>query len=392
MKKGRQRARDASVGIIVTLAAVVFATGIFSIGSESRLWTEKVGYKLKLPNTNGLAKGSPVTLAGVQVGTVTGITLPSDPNRFSIDVDLAIDTAVQNRIREDTTASLRILSMLGGDKFVELTSGSPDKPALPPGSYIQVPEEVSLDEMQELGVNIAEDLKDVTAALALFLNQLQDRSTVIGQALFDPNFGRQTLGNISESVASVETILRQVETGQGLAGRLISDRAFAETMMSRMDTTLARTDALLERLGDENGAFMRLIAPGGSLEGLAANLEATSASLARITGSMDDGRGVAGRLLEDDLYADEVLENLRQTTRDLRDLMGKLNSGEGTAGALINDPQMYQDLRDVLRGVKESKLMSWMIRRYRQKGEEARIREMEERQKLVNEGEEKGDA
>lgn len=384
-------ARDASVGIVVTLAAVIFATGIFTIGEESRLWTKKVTYKLRLSNTNGLNRGSPVTLAGVQVGTVTSIVLPSDPNQRAIDVELSVDTAVQERIREDTTAETKILTLLGGDKFVEITTGSPGKPMLPPGSYIRVPETLGMDQLEAIGANIAQDLTEVTGALSAILTQLQDRSTVIGQALFDPNFGRTSLGNISRSLQSVRTILERMERGEGLAGKILGDKELAESTLSRLEGTLERMEVVSARLADEEGAFMKLTAPGGPLTGMVDNLEASTDNLARITGQMGEGRGVAGRLLEDDEYAEEILENLRQTTRDLRDVVGKINSGEGSVGAFVNDPEMYQDLRDVLRGVKESKLISWMIRRYRKKGQESRIKEMEERRRLQDESED-GDA
>ncbi len=385
MKRGAERARDAAVGVVVTLAAVIFAAGIFSIGSESRLWASKVAYKLKLPNTGGLGVGSPVTLAGVQVGTVTSIELPADPNILAIDVEFTVDSAVQERIREDTEASLKILSMLAGDKYVELTPGSPSLPALPPGSYVKVPQALGFEEMQALGATIAEDLQEVTASLAVILNQIQDPNTFLGQALFDPNFGRHSLASIRESIDSTREVIKRIEQGRGLVGRFLSDEEFADEMAARMEGSMARMERLLDRLADSDGALMRVLDPNGPMSDILRNLDSTAASLNRITGAMEEGEGLAGRLLSDDPYAAEVLENMRQASRDLRDIVGKLNSGEGSAGALINDPAIYEELRDVLRGVRESRVMSWLIRRYREKGEKARIREMEEREKALPE-------
>lgn len=389
MKRGTERARDAAVGIVVTLAAVIFAAGIFSIGGESRLWARKVSYMLRLPNTGGLNVGSPVTLAGVQVGTVTGIELPADPNRFAIDVEFSVDSEVQGRIREDTEASLKILSMLAGDKFLELTPGSPSLPALEPGAYVKVPEALGFEEMQAIGATIAEDLKDVTASLAVVLRQLQDPNTFMGQALFDPNFGKHSLANVRESIESTREVIERIEQGRGLVGRLLSDEEFATEMVVRMEGTMGRMEALLERLGAEDGALMRALDPNGPMSDILANLDTSAAALARVTGDMEEGEGLAGRLFGDDPYAEELLENMRQATRDLRDISGKLNRGEGTAGAFINDPAIYEELRNVLRGVRESRVMSWLIQRYREKGEKARSQEMEEQEKLMREGKEK---
>ena len=65
------------------------------------------------------------------------------------------------------------------------------------------------------------------------------------------------------------------------------------------------------------------------------------------------------------------MENLRSATE-------KLDRGDGTAGALINDPQVYQDLENVVRGVRSSKVVSWFIRNRRKKGEKVAAREAEE--------------
>lgn len=391
MKRGVERARDLSVGIVVALAAVVFAAGIFSIGSESRLWTRKVPYKLRLPNTGGLNVGSPVTLAGVQVGTVTDINLPSDPNRLEIDVDFSVDAAVQKRIREDTTATLKILTMLAGDKYLELTPGSPKEPVLPPGSYVRVPQAVSFDQMQELGANIAEDLKSVTTSLSTILAQIQDRNTFLGQIFFDPDFGKKSLANIRESLQSTRDLLHAVANGKGLASRVINDQKFADDMISKMQDTMDRMDALMVRLGDQQGTLMKAMAPDGPVQGILDNLQSSTASMARITDRIDSGEGIAGRLLKEDRSSGEILDNMRQASRDLRDVMSKINSGEGTAGAFVNDPTMYQDLRDVLRGVRESRMMSWLIRHYQEKGEKARLKELHKKEKSAGSSEE-GDA
>jgi phospholipid/cholesterol/gamma-HCH transport system substrate-binding protein len=367
------------VGIVLALAALIFAAGIFSIGSEQRLWSRKVAYRIRLANTNGLQVGSPVRLVGVQVGSITDIVMPDDPNRSDIDVILKVDHAVESRIRMDTKATLKVLSLLGGEKFLELTPGSVSQPVLPPDSYIQVPEGMGIEEFQALGASIADDLQGITKGLKVVLDQLQNRETFLGQALFDPNFGKETLASFKGSMISADSILKKVDTGKGLAGRLLTDEKFADETVAGLEGSLHRVEQLLGRLADENGVAMQALAPDGSVSKILRNLQETSASLLRTAEEMKSGKGVAGRLVSDDAYAEQLLGDLKKTTENLKEITEKLNRGDGTAGAFINDPTLYRDLQDIVHGVQKSKMMSWFIRHYRKKGEKERMKEEEEK-------------
>ena len=377
MSTRRHSTRDAIVGVVVALAVFIFAVAVFSIGSEQRLWSRKAAYKIRLPNTGGLQIGAPVRLAGVQVGTVTDIQISPDPNRAEIDITLKVDATVEPRIRADTQASLKVLSLLSGDKYLELTTGSPGEPLLPPGSYVGVPEAMGFEELQALGATIADDLKEITSSLKVILDQLQDRDTIIGQALFDPNFGDETLGNLKQAVIASNHILQRIDSGEGLLGRLVSDKEFAASAMSGIEGSLKRIESLLARLEDEKGTLSQALAPGGSMATSLANIEKSTQTLLSLLEDLKEGKGVAGKLMTDEALADEVLGNLRQATRDLKEILEKMNRGEGTAGAFINDPQIYQDLQDVLRGIKSSRILSGMIRHYREKGEKERSKEEE---------------
>ncbi|MBI3447986.1 MAG: MCE family protein [Acidobacteria bacterium] len=373
---GPKRAgRDLSVGLVLTVAALIFAVGLFAIGSESRLWSRKVAYRIRLANTNGLQVGSPVRLVGVQVGTVTEVVLPEDPQRSDIDIVLKVDHAVESRIRRDTTATLKVLSLLGGDKFLDLTPGSAREPVLEPGSYIQVPEGMGMEEFQALGASIADDLQGITKGLKVILDQLQNRETFLGSALFDPNFGKETISSLKESVATTNSILGKVDRGQGLAGRLLADRELADTTVARVETSLGRIEAILGRLADEKGVAMQALAPDGSVSQILANLQATTGTMKGLVQEIRDGKGLAGRLVTDDEVAGQVLGDLKKVTENLREITEKLNHGDGTAGAFINDPTLYRDLQDVLHGVQKSKMMSWFVRHYREKGEKERLKD-----------------
>jgi phospholipid/cholesterol/gamma-HCH transport system substrate-binding protein len=385
--KRRGTARDVSIGIVVTVAAVIFGITIFSIGSEQRLWASKIEYRLSLPTTNGLQVGAPVRLAGVQVGTVTDILLPLDPNRVDIEIHFSVDSAVASRIREDSKATLKILSLLAGDRFVELTQGSPSAPVLAAGAFVSTPEEVTLEELQALGATIADDLLGVTGALRVLLEQLQNKETFLGKAFFDPNFGEQSFGGIRRSIKRTEQILEKIDSGGGMADRLLTDEELADSLLSKLDNSLGRLEVIVTRMADEQGTLAKALDPNGPVNSILANLEQSTGSLLAITERLEAGEGVAGKLLSDEEYAEEILGTLQGVTQELKEILEKVNNGDGAASAFLNDPALYEDVQDILHGIKKSRMMSWLIRHYKKKGEKVRS---SDEAKLVSDAEGEG--
>ncbi|HKY32807.1 MAG TPA: MlaD family protein [Candidatus Polarisedimenticolia bacterium] len=378
--------RDLTVGIVVLLAAFIFTIGIFSIGSEQRIWVRKVEYRIQVPDANGLQGGSPVRLAGVQVGTVTAVHFSSDPNNTKIEVDLAVDQAHQHRIREDTVANVKILTLLGGEKYVELTPGDPARPVLPPGSYLPVPETFGMEQLGELSASLADDITSISNNVRIILEKVQSQEGVVGRMLLDPNFGAQTFADVAESAAIARRAMEDIDRGRGLVGRALRDDELARDTFDSIHASLQRMETLLEKASREDSPVSQLVDPNGKVAGALEDLQQAAADVQDFTAQVKDGRGLMGRLINDEQYAEEVLANIRKVSQDLSAITSKLNQGDGTLGGLINDPELHEDLKNVVRGVKKSRVLSWFIRRSREKGEEAERKEEEERRKREPEG------
>src|SRR5262245_46290846 len=367
--------RDIAVGAVVLAAALIFTIGIFSIGSEQRVWVKKVPYRLRVLDANGIASGSPVRLAGVQVGTITGVRFPSDPNVLTIDVELAVDQAFKNRIRQDTKAHVKILTMLGGDKYVELTPGTMAAEELPEGSYIEVPESFGVEQLGELSANLADDLQSISGNVRLILDKITEREGLVGRLLLDPNFGTAAIADLADASHDLKEITGKINKGKGMVGQLVTDEAFARDTSASIKESLAEMRALLAKLNTQGGTLDQALDPNGKLAHSLDKFDEATANLRDVTGRMKQGEGLAGRLLSDDEAAKELMENMRKIAANLAEVTDKMNRGDGTAGAFINDPQIYEDLKMVLRGVQKSKLMSGLIRHYREEGEQAAQKE-----------------
>jgi phospholipid/cholesterol/gamma-HCH transport system substrate-binding protein len=351
--------REAVVGAFLVLALIVLAVAVMAVGGESRLFARKVSYRALFPSTDGLIDGSPVKMGGVQVGTVTGLRLPTDPGARGIEVEISVERAYASRVREGSEVALKFLQYLSGEKFVELTPGDPDRRPFEEGSRIF-----------EQGEDIADNLNAITVSLREILEPLQRGEGLLGQALKNPEFGKESLTALQGTLKNLEQISAEVKGGQGFAGRLIND----PTLGGRVDDlakAIESFSALLQSLTRGEGAAGDLFEKNGDSEQAIAELKEAAASLRRTAVRLESKDGLIGKLLNDEAYSNQVASKLEESVANIAAITGKINRGEGTLGALVNDRTLYDGAEDVMAGVNDSKFARWMLRHYQKKGIEA---------------------
>lgn len=124
-------AAETLIGAVVLVAAggfLVYAanTADVSVGGAG-------GYELvaEFRKAEGLAKGSDVRVAGVKIGTVTGMTL--DPQSYKAVVSMTVRGGIE--LPEDSSAKITATSLLG-DNFVAIAPGA-SQYMLEPGGEIE---------------------------------------------------------------------------------------------------------------------------------------------------------------------------------------------------------------------------------------------------------------
>jgi phospholipid/cholesterol/gamma-HCH transport system substrate-binding protein len=129
----RQRTSYRRVGLLALLGIVVITYAVF---------TKRVPfvhhYEIRgvFSSSNHLRKGSPVRIAGVDIGKVTGLS--SGPGSTAL-VKMQISDAGRP-IHTDATLKVRSRVFLEGGFFVELRSGSPHAPVVKDGGTIPLPQ------------------------------------------------------------------------------------------------------------------------------------------------------------------------------------------------------------------------------------------------------------
>jgi ABC-type transporter Mla subunit MlaD len=226
-------------------------------------------------------------MAGVQVGTVSDIQLPTDPGAEGILVEVGVDVAFADRVRADSRAALRILQLLSGEKFVEIIPGSAAFPKLPEDSRIALSQD---PELLEQAAVAAENLNDITVSLKNILDSLEQGEGLIGQMINDPEFGKAGLEAIRGTAENLEKLTHDMRQGRGFVGRVLYDREFA-TKVDDVGQALEDFSALLASLRNEEGAIGALLVEGGTGEQAIEDLRDAAGSHQRHRVLRDDGPG-----------------------------------------------------------------------------------------------------
>jgi virulence factor Mce-like protein len=170
---GRRTPRNPVVIGLIALA--IIAVGIYLGFTKDIPFTTPFEVKATFSSANSIRAGSPVRIAGVNVGKVAKVEPAGDGGDTSTSV-VTLQVSKQGLpIHEDATAKIRPRIFLEGNFFVDLKPGSPSAPVLEDGGVLKVTQTsspVQLDEvLTALQSDTRQDLKDVLEALGTALNR-----------------------------------------------------------------------------------------------------------------------------------------------------------------------------------------------------------------------------
>jgi phospholipid/cholesterol/gamma-HCH transport system substrate-binding protein len=361
--KGRQAAR---VGTLVLAAIAVLAVGVFLIGEQNNLFSRKNRYYIEFQSAGGLKQGNPVQLNGVDVGTVEEVILPQDPARQLIRVWINVDRRYANRVRTDSLARIKTLGLLG-DKFIELTSGSPGHAVVPSDGNIKAAPATNVDAILASGEDVMDNVVTISHQLTNILARMERGEGLLGQLTSDTEESLRMRRSLSATFASVERIAHTIEHGNGPLPRMLNDRELAD----RLARSLADLETLVASAQRGPGLLPGLLndpAAKQSFDQTLATLNQVAKDLQAFTADLEESDALLPRLVKDEEYGRQVTDEVREIVQRLNTVSKKLTEGQGTAAKLINDPQIYEAVNDILIGVNESWMLRWLIRNRQKAG------------------------
>jgi phospholipid/cholesterol/gamma-HCH transport system substrate-binding protein len=230
----KRLATNLFVGVFVLIGLTLFVLLLFNMGGGQGVFSSQYTLFGKFGHVKGLHYGSEITLNGLRVGTVKNIHI--SPDAKELVVELALNKKFHDRIRKDSVAKVVTQGMLG-DKYIDVSLGTPSEPTLNHGEFIETAEEKDLftkgggliDELSKKFDNRG----DIDSILKNLNRASYDIATITSEAKKGKGLVAElTNGKSGEKLASatahLESILRKIDEGEGTLGALMNDPTIYE--------------------------------------------------------------------------------------------------------------------------------------------------------------------
>jgi virulence factor Mce-like protein len=322
----RRRQRDPFVIGLVALAVLL---PLLYLGFAKDLPFSR-GFRIAavFDSASSLRQGSPVRIAGVNVGEVVRVEPQSTT---AARVVMEIEEQGQP-VHADATAKIRPRIFLEGNFFVDLRPGTPGAPELEDGDTLRISQTatpVQLDEvLTSLQSDTRQDLKDVLDAIASAWNRrpsaaddrAADRSARDQSAAASFNDAYDDLGSAERSTARVNQALLGTEPERDL-GRLLRGGARAAAGLARFEGQLRD---LISNFNTTAGALAgEQIALQAAVRELAPALEQANRALAALDEAFPPTRAWAREILPGIRQLDATIRAARPWIRQARGLLAE---------------------------------------------------------------------
>jgi phospholipid/cholesterol/gamma-HCH transport system substrate-binding protein len=307
---------ELKIGLLTITALAIAMMLVFSLtGGKGWFW-QRYTLKTRFPNVAGLATGSPVRVAGVQVGAVKEIVFAGE----QVDVVFDVNKKVQERITDKSIAFLGSVSLLGSSAvdITPMTTGTP----IPEYGYVRQ------GRAKGQFADIAEEASGTIDEVTGLVHDLRQGKGSAGKLIADDRLYNE----LEQFVTTAGQMTREIQEGRGTVGRLLKDPKAAQSL----EASMKNIEDMTRRLNAGEGSLGALLKD----EAFARSLTGATDNLKTLTDHLSRGDGTAGKLLTDDaLYT-----RLTTVTTQFDQLVTRLNSGEGTAGQLLKDKQLYENM------------------------------------------------
>ena len=131
---------DLSVGVFLIIGLLAVAWLSVRLGRVDLLGGHGYVVTADFPTVGGLKAGSPVEIAGVQIGNVDAINLVDDQARVVMSIRSGI------KLQDDSIASIKTKGLIG-EKYIRISPGGSDRSIPPNGRIKEVEPPVDLEEL-----------------------------------------------------------------------------------------------------------------------------------------------------------------------------------------------------------------------------------------------------
>ena len=290
------------VGLFLAISLVVAAALVINFSKGTNPFTETTLLHLKTKNVDGLKRNSVVLMAGVPVGSISGIHLNTDTGIVTLDAKIK----AEYQIRADAKFFIETAGFLG-DKYIGVIPGDNKLPPLENRATVICQESFDLVRAARSATDLMDELKTVASQITNIVNRIDSK-------LLD----EQTLTNLAAGLSNLREISAEASATIDGVNQLIL------TNTPPINAAIENVVTFSEQLKDAGGDMQNLVATNSVvIDESLTNIKATTESLRNLAAAAEQGKGLAGKLFSDE----ELASNFSMLSSNLVDVSVKLNRG-----------------------------------------------------------------
>ena len=222
---------EIKVGAFVLVGVILFCTSIILLGGDRLFLTKTYKLRVRLPQVQGLNKGSVVSLSGVPVGNVERIRFIEKSSE--VELLISIEQAVQARITEGSMATVKTQGALG-DKYVYIQPGPIEGVPLQNDAILETDKTPDfLDIIATKGAEMGEVVEVIKEINIMFksINRDNRSAHLMTNLVNSTDKLNRFLGEAQETfkylrndtLVPLASVMQKIDRGQGTLGALIND-------------------------------------------------------------------------------------------------------------------------------------------------------------------------
>ena len=336
MAPGEQRI-SILVGIFIFSGLAGLTWLILQFGSFQNSYDEAYEIQVRFDDATGLFDGTPVRLAGVRIGTVSGKPILESVSPPRVLVPITIDAS---RVLP-TNSIFRVQSAtVLGDKLVIVTiPDNPTKTFIKNNSIIDGGGASGLEALQGDAVAIAGDarilMKDAHTSLLKFDTALDDIRGVIGRL-------NDTVEQVNTGILSDENVATMSRTLSNVEGATMEARSASRDLKPLMADARTAINQVTNLAEKAEGTFDEINRQLVHIEPAHEEVPATMQSLRR---AADKAEGAVGE-------AEKTLAKAGQT-------LDSINSSDGLVGTLTQDEEVSDDTKTFIKNLRRHGILGY---------------------------------
>jgi phospholipid/cholesterol/gamma-HCH transport system substrate-binding protein len=323
---------ELKIGVLTIFAIVITAiTIVMLMGGRGFFW-QRYSLKARFINVAGLKSGSPVRIAGVEVGSVEDVDLAG----AEAEVTFQVNENRRNVITTESVATLGSVSLLG-ESAVDITPSTQGTPLSEWGYVRSGPPSAQI-------ADLTTKANEGVQAMTKIMTDISDGRGTVGRLMTDDRL----YTDLQQFVNAANDMAQSVRQGRGTVGKLLNDPRTADAL----EQSLTNIEQLTRRINAGEGSLGKLLKD----EAFSNSLTGATTNIRQLTDRINKGEGTVGKLMTDDA----LFNRMNSVTTRLDELVTRLNEGQGTAGQLLKDRQLYENMN---RTVSEMQALLADIRR-----------------------------